>query len=311
MSTFRPNLCGITHVNRHSDKSNPLDTQGPQSVARQAQNDKQLIELWLHGRPAKTQKAYRRDILKAYEIFHKPIREITLGDIQAYSDALKEEALAPASIRRYLATIKSLFKFAFDIGYIPFDTAKPLRLPSLKDNLSHRILTEEEIHLLIDAARTPRNKLIIKLFYISGIRVSELASLKWKDLIKREDGFQLTVYGKGDKTNNILLPESLWIELETLRAGSCDEYPIFRSRKKGHLDSGQIQRIIRNITEKAGLSKRVSPHWFRHSHASHALDRGCPIHLVQKQLNHSSISTTGRYLHARPSESSSTYTVLD
>lgn len=307
MSTLRTNLCGITHVNRHLDKSNSLDSQDPQSVVRQAQNDQQLIELWLHGRPSKTQKAYRRDIAKAREAFHKPLQKITLGDLQAYSDYLQDEELAPASIRRYLATIKSLFKFAHEIGYIPFDTAKPLRLPPLKDNLSHRILTEDEIHLLIEADRTPRNRMIVKLFYISGIRVSELASLKWKDIIKREDGFQLTIYGKGDKTNNILLPESLWVELESLRNGASDESPIFKSRKKGHLDPGQIQRIIRNITNKAGLSKRVSPHWFRHSHASHALDRGCPIHLVQKQLNHSSISTTGRYLHARPTESSSTY----
>jgi integrase/recombinase XerD len=83
---------------------------------------------------------------------------------------------------------------------------------------------------------------------------------------------------------------------------------MFPSRKGGgHLDASQVRRIVYAAAKKAGLEQKVSPHWMRHAHASHALDRSAPIHLVQATLGHSSVSTTGRYLHARPTESSSFY----
>jgi site-specific recombinase XerD len=71
-----------------------------------------------------------------------------------------------------------------------------------------------------------------------------------------------------------------------------------------------VLRIVKKAAARAGIKKPVSPHWMRHAHASHALERGAPIHLVQATLAHSSISTTGRYLHARPSDSSSRYLLL-
>ena len=85
---------------------------------------------------------------------------------------------------------------------------------------------------------------------------------------------------------------------------------MFRSRRGGHLHPSQLLRIVRRAAKRAGITKAVSPHWLRHGHASHALDRGAPIHLVQATLGHASVATTGRYLHARPSESSSTYLSL-
>ena len=78
-------------------------------------------------------------------------------------------------------------------------------------------------------------------------------------------------------------------------------------RAGGHLHPSQVWRIVKKSAMRAGIKKAVSPHWFRHAHASHALDRGAKISLVQSTLSHSSISTTGRYLHAKPNECSSTY----
>jgi integrase/recombinase XerD len=84
--------------------------------------------------------------------------------------------------------------------------------------------------------------------------------------------------------------------------------PIFRSRKGGGaLDVSQFRRIVYAARRRAGLEQKVSPHWMRHAHAAHALDRSAPIHLVQATLGHASVSTTSRYLHARPTESSSFY----
>jgi hypothetical protein len=79
---------------------------------------------------------------------------------------------------------------------------------------------------------------------------------------------------------------------------------VFRSRKGGSLDQSAVHRIVKAAAERAGLSAEVSAHWLRHAHASHSLDRGAPIHLVQQTLGHASVATTGRYLHARPTDSS-------
>ena len=103
------------------------------------------------------------------------------------------------------------------------------------------------------------------------------------------------------------MPESVWNALMSLRKDAKDGDPVFRSRKGGHLDESMVWRIVRKASKRAGIEKEVSCHWLRHAHASHALDRGAPIHLVQACLGHSSISTTGKYLHARPTDSSSRY----
>ena len=153
----------------------------------------------------------------------------------------------------------------------------------------------------------PRNKLLLRILYAGGIRVSELCRLCWKDVQERDKGGQMTVYGKGGKTNTIIIPEPLWSDLILSRKNACDEAPLFRSRKGGHLHPSQAWRIVKKSAGRAGIKKAVSPHWFRHAHASHALDRGAKISLVKETLSHSSIQTTGRYLHAKPDESSSTY----
>ena len=83
--------------------------------------------------------------------------------------------------------------------------------------------------------------------------------------------------------------------------------PVFLSLKGGFLDGSKVQRIVKAAAERAGLPPRVSAHWLRHAHASHCLDRGAPISLLQATLGQASASTTGRYLHARPSESSAQF----
>lgn len=75
----------------------------------------------------------------------------------------------------------------------------------------------------------------------------------------------------------------------------------------GHLDRTQVYRIVKAAASRAGIEGNVSPHWLRHAHASHSLDRGAPLHLVQATLGHSSVATTERYLHARPNDSSAMY----
>ena len=284
-----------------------LEQNRPQSnCMQQADNDDMLIELWLHGRSPHTQRAYRQDIDLFLDYVDKPIREITLSDLQAFSDSLFQKDLAHSSVKRTLWGIKSMFSFAAKLQYISFNVGLPLKLPATKDCLSERILSEEEVHTIIDSIENDRDRLIVKTLYYTGLRISELVSLKWKDFQFRNEGGQLTYLGKGGKTNTIMIPQHLWDELMLLRTTIDENSPVFRSKKGGHIHVGHARRIVKKYGLKA-IGKGATPHFYRHSHASHALDNGCPIHLVQRQLNHSSIATTGRYLHVRPTESSSKY----
>ena len=92
------------------------------------------------------------------------------------------------------------------------------------------------------------------------------------------------------------------------RGAAKAEELVFQTRSGKPLDRGRVRVILRRAAQRAGVTDSVSPHWLRHAHASHALDHGAPIHLVQATLGHASVATTGRYLHARPTDSSARYT---
>jgi integrase/recombinase XerD len=230
-----------------------------------------------------------------------------LSDIQGFADALSAANLKPTSVNRRLSSIKSLFSFAHRIGYITYDVARPVRLPPMRNSLAERILTESEVTRMIALEVRPRNHALLLLLYASGVRVSEICGLRWRDLQTRDEGGQIAVFGKGGKTRHILLPQSVFGILTGLRGAADDDAPVFLSRKGRALDQSQAYRIVRAAARRAGVEKKVSPHFFRHAHASHALDRNAPISLVQQTLGHASVATTGKYLHAHPSDSSSRY----
>ena len=284
----------------------------PAGLQAKATSDDQLIALWLHGRSAHTQRAYRADVERFRLGAGKPLRENTLADLQTFSDTLLH--VAPSSRYRTLSAVKSLFAFGHRLGYLPYDVGSALRLPSIRNRLAERILPEAAVHRILALEPSPRNRAILMLLYASGVRVSELCSLCWRDLQPNGEQGQITVFGKGDVTRAIQLPVSVWKLLNNLRsaaAGPGD--PVFPSRKTktgGVLRPLAILRIVRQAARRAGIELPVSPHWFRHAHASHALDRGAPIHLVQATLGHASVTTTGRYLHARPNDSSSRFLPL-
>lgn len=280
--------------------------------APEASSDDQLIELWLHERSRHTQRAYRADVGRFRVWAEKSLHAVTLADLQNFAKSLTEGA--DASRYRTLSAVKSLLAFGHRLGYLPFDVGRALRLPSVRNRLNERILSEADLHRILSLEPNPRNRAILTLLYASGVRVSELCALAWRDLQPNGDGGQITVFGKGNVTRSVQLPQSVWQLLIALRpnaAGLSD--PVFHSRKgtnRGFLQPVAVLRVVRTAAKRAGIELPVSPHWFRHAHASHALDRGAPIHLVQATLGHASVTTTGRYLHARPQDSSSRFLPL-
>ena len=273
----------------------------------QALNDQHLIELWLRSHISEhTRRAYRADVERFRQRIAKLLAQVTVADLQDFADSLK--GLAAATRQRCLSSIKALLAFGHRIGYLPFDVGRVLKVPSAKDTLAERILSEADLHRMLTLEPDERNRVLLFLLYTSGVRRGELVQLRWKDLQGSGESGQITVFGKGGKTRSILLPESVWKQLRRLRGNADSTDPVFRSRKKGTpLTESGIWRIVKRAGKRAGLEASVSPHWLRHAHASHVLDRGAPIHLVQATLGHASINTTGRYLHARPKESSGKY----
>ena len=280
-------------------------------AAPELTQDEQLIALWLHGRSPHTQRAYASDVARLRAGAGKPLAAVTLADLQSFADAMA--GMSAASRNRALSAVKSLLAFGHRLGYLTFDVGGALRLPAVRSRLAERILPEAAVHRMLSLEPEERNRSILMLLYASGVRVSELCGLCWRDLQAAGDGGQITVFGKGGKTRAIRLPSAVWRQLERMRPGrEGGEQPVFGSRKRrGPLTAVAVLRIVRQAARRAGVEGAVSPHWLRHAHASHALDRGAPIHLVQATLGHASIVTTGRYLHAKPEDSSSRFLSLD
>ena len=277
--------------------------------AQDGSQDSRLVELWLAGKSSPhTRRAYAADAAVFLRFVAKPLYRVTLADFEIWAAHLGQGSLKPASRNRSLTAVKSLLSFAQQTGYLPFNVGAAVKLLPNRDFLAQRILEESEVSRLIEAASWGRNRILLKLLYATGARVSELCGLKWADAVARNGGGQLTLFGKGGKTRTILLKPAVWELLVSLRRDGRPQDPIFPSRKGGTpLDPSQVRRIVYAAARRAGLEQKVSPHWMRHAHASHALDRKAPIHLVQATLGHASVSTTGRYLHARPTESSGFY----
>ena len=272
--------------------------------------------MWLHGKSKNTQEAYHRDILQFTAFVDRPLQETGLEDLQDYTDHLVSLGLKPSTRKRKVFAFKSLLSFGQATGYLIYNVGAAVSAPKVKNQLAERILNEPEVHRMITLEPDLRNRVLVRLFYASGGRVSELCVLKVRDLQPRADrrsgreAGQVTLFGKGEKTRAVLLSPGTWHEIQELIADLGPDEPVFRSRKKrhgGHLHRSQVMRIVRTAARRAGIKKDVSPHWLRHAHASHALDRGAPAHLVRDTLGHASLSTTNEYTHARPDQSSSQY----
>jgi site-specific recombinase XerD len=279
-----------------------------------AADDATFLALWLHGKAEKTQHAYTGDIGKLYSFTGAGLRSLTLEDFQHFIDSLA--ALKPSSRARTIATIKSALSFGVKTGYLTFNVGAVVKLPRLENTLAERIMSEQLLAKMFALETNPRNHAILILLYRAGLRAAELCNLTWSKLQAREEGGQVAVFGKGKKTRFVLLDEATWREVMNLRSSfdGPDSY-VFQSRqgrsragKNGkRLDESMVHRIVHTAALRAGITANVSPHWMRHAHATHSLERGAPITLVQDTLGHSSIETTAKYTHVRPNASSGQY----
>ncbi len=291
----------------------PPVAQAVATMPAQARSDDHLIELWLHSRSLRTRKAYMADIALFRAHVGVSLCDLTLSDLYSFQDSIAH--LAPASRARKISAVKSLLSKGRNLGYFVINLGAGWELPKIKNVLAERILPGEDVREMIAGERNQRNRVLLRVLYYGGLRISEVCGLRTRDLQPNGDAGQVTVFGKGNKTRVVLLKATVWRELATMR-GTDPDAPVFRSRQRrkdgpasdaAFLNTSQVHNIVKAAAVRAGLPATVSAHWLRHAHVSHALDAGAPIHLVQSTVGHASLATTSKYAHVRPSESSSTY----
>ena len=283
---------------------NAIVSASQQTPIVRANSDDALINLWLRNTSSdRTRLTYEKAISQFIDFTGQPLQSLTMESVLEYKEYLADLFPSAHSRKLKLNAVKSLLSFAAKTGYTRFNVGAAV--PSFKANekLSERILSEQDVFALISAARPGRDRMLIKLLYASGGRISEIAGLQWKDVKPNGDSGQIRVTGKGDKERYVLLSKATYRELCALRGESLDTAPVFRSQKGGAMSVKAMWDVVKKAGAKVGVPD-VSPHWFRHSHATHALDRGASLNTIKETLGHASIAITDKYLHAKPGDSS-------
>jgi len=218
----------------------------------------------------------------------------------------RDPGLAPTSLRRRAASIRGFYRFAYGDGLIARDVAAHIDLPR-QPRLLPETLDVAEVESLLEAAPDLRGRALLELLYAAGLRVSEAIGLDREDL--STEGGYVRVIGKGDKERLVPVGDvaldwlGRWLEedrpallarhhVEPLRGG-----PLFLGHRGGRLARQQAFAIVRGAARRAGLAEGVSPHTLRHSFATHLLEGGADLRIVQELLGHASISTTQLYTH--------------
>jgi site-specific recombinase XerD len=276
--------------------------------ATSADTDQQLLASWLASLGSvHSRRNFEGTGQRFLMALPSGLRAATVEDVRAALDAVTA-GLSPGSARQYVLRAKSLMTYAHTLGYMPFNAGVAIKIRSEGQRgaqLAKRIITETEVALLIRYTGNHRDKVLLQVLYGGGLRVSEVVSLTWGDVIERDKWVQLNVLGKGGVTRQVLLPESVSKSLLGLKGGVPGPGdPVFVSRHRVPMSTRNVVALVKRSARRAGLSQSISPHWLRHAHGSHALDNGATLAEVQETLGHANVSTTSGYLHARPNSSS-------
>jgi len=244
--------------------------------------------LLLRNYSPQTIKSYLIHISKYLEFLEKKSIELqpNFENAKEYI-LLKLKKNEPSSVHHIIFAIEYFFKNILgQIIYIP----KPKRNKTLPE-----ILSIDEIRKMIEVTKNIKHKLIIKLLYGAGLRVSEIINLKKQDLNFKEDLIKIRL-AKGKKDRFVKIPSTIKQEIKSYLNLISGEY-LFESNRAGKLTKKTIGKVVQNSAKKAEIKKRVYPHLLRHSFATHLLEQGTDLRLIQKLLGHSDIRTTQMYAH--------------
>ena len=253
---------------------------------------------------AHTLDAYRRDLdaLAAWTEGEgiADIIGLHTEQLRAFVAAEHRRGLSPKSLQRRLSACRSFYAWLLKHGRIAASPAASLRAPKAPRKLPQVLDVDEAVQLVelpTDAPLGLRDRAILELFYSSGLRLSELCALRWRDLALA-DGL-VTVLGKGSKQRTVPVGSHAAKALEAWRTESNGQPDgaVFPGRGGGPITPRAVQIRLRQLAQRQGLFKRVHPHLLRHSFASHVLESSGDLRGVQELLGHADIATTQIYTH--------------
>lgn len=262
------------------------------------------------GLSQNTAEAYVHDVAKLSDFLTEnelELRDVTLDHLHRFSAALYDTGASPLTIARILSGVRSFFKFLVVDGYLDDDPTELLEMPKRPQKLPTVLSLDEvnRIEAAIDLSQEEgqRDLAIIEMLYSCGLRVSELCGLLLSNLFV-DEGF-IRVTGKGSKQR--LVPVSpravreleLWLmDRSHIDVKPADADFVFVShRRRQHLSRITVFHNIQVYAERAGITKQISPHTFRHTFATHLLEGGANLRAIQAMLGHNSIGTTQLYTH--------------
>lgn len=254
--------------------------------------------------------AYVRDVQKLFDYLEdegKSPLDVTLADLEAFSASLNDIGIHPRSQARILSGIRSFYYYLVLDDRIESNPTELLESPKIGEKLPE-VLSVEEIDKIIDSIDISskegiRNRAIIETLYSCGLRVSELCNLKLSDMFLKERFIR--VEGKGSKQRLVPISHSAINEIELyleersnieIKPG-YEDYLFVSSLRKKKLSRIMVFHIVKELTEAAGIKKNISPHTFRHSFATHLLENGANLRVIQTMLGHENIGTTEIYTH--------------
>lgn len=256
--------------------------------------------------------AYINDINKLEDFFDKSFKgvnpeKVTLSQLKSFVEWLNDKGVSPRTQARTISGIKSFYKYLLIEEKITSDPTALLESPKIGRKLPD-ILSMEEIDMLINAidlkkSEGQRNKAMLETLYSCGLRVSELVNLKMTNLFF-EQGF-IKIEGKAGKERLVPVSGRAIEEInkylgnyrKNLRVNKDSENILFLNRRGRKLSRVMIFTIIKNLAANVKLDKKISPHTFRHSFATHLINGGADLRAVQEMLGHESILTTEIYTH--------------
>jgi integrase/recombinase XerC len=249
-----------------------------------------------------TLRSYRGDLreFRAFVGRETPLTQVDGRTVRAYLARLHSRGLEASSVARKLAALRSWFRFLVRRGVLARNVAREVRGPRLGRKLVS-FLPIDEVLVLVDGkairgAARERDVAILELLYATGLRVSELAGLDVDDVDRA--GLTVRVLGKGRKERIVPFGGRAAHALDAYLGGSAPRRgALFTNRRGGRLSGRAIHTIVRKSAAASGIARRVSPHTLRHTFATHLLDAGADLRVIQELLGHSRLSTTQRYTH--------------
>jgi integrase/recombinase XerC len=264
--------------------------------------------------------AYERDLLQfhhflASEFLGRDPEEVNPQDVdvlavRSFLAWLTRQGLGKRSQGRALSAVRSLFRFACREGTLEANPAQGVRTPKFPKILP-RHLRPGEIETLVEAPEAGdgplalRDRAILELLYATGVRVSELVGLDWRDIDLSSR--VLRVMGKGSKERMVPFGRpaadalrawlAVWEGVRGARPEDHGEEPVFLNNRGGRLTIRSVERVIDRWVEASALAKGVHPHTLRHTFATHLLENGADLRGIQELLGHASLSTTQKYTH--------------